>query len=110
MSVHECRHGIWAVGTVGIDARNRCRAQHLGSRLHLPKQLLRFGEAIVVEVLDLHDVQPSLRVSAIVRFHRPNGPQAVPDTDRLTHFWWWRMALLRRVGNGHAKPANRDTG
>ena len=59
VGVDERLQRLGAVGPVGIHARQRGRAQDLGRRLDLPEQLLGFGVAPVVEVLDIDDVEPT---------------------------------------------------
>ena len=86
VGVDEGLQGGGAVGPVGVHAGQRGRAEDGGRRLDLPEQLLGFGEAAVVEVLDLDDVQPALGVAALVGFDGPDGGQAVADPHGLADF------------------------
>src|SRR5271157_3052741 len=92
MSVHESLQRMGAVRAVGIDTRQRGRAQHSPRRLDLPEQLLSLRVSPIVEVFDIDDVQATPGGSAVIRLNGTYRRQPVANTNRLTDFGDLRSA------------------
>jgi hypothetical protein len=51
--------GVRGIRAVGIDAGQRCAANHLPGRFDFPEKLLGFGKAVVIKILNVYDVPPT---------------------------------------------------
>ena len=90
------RLSAWGLsGRLASTPGSEVVAQDLGRGLDLPEQLLGFGKAAVVEVLDLNDVQSALRSAAVVGLDGPDGRQPVADPDGLADFGYRRLRGIK---------------
>ena len=109
MGVHESPQSVGTVRTVGIDARQRGRAQDGARRLDFPEQLLGFRVSPVVEVFDIDDVQASAARAAVIRLNGTYRRQPVANPNRLTDFGDLRSGAASHVLTSDPSRSDRSS-